>query len=356
MKVVPKRKLKYPLALEREYAKKLAAYTAEQIEIVKRYVPEMEQLISAYAVRIDADDMLSVRLGVLLDKLERAMHKPTAMGNTIGTMFDRVAKDTDQRFNALVSSIFGTSFSVGAGNRVHADALDDDLERLRIIWVQENIELIKSIDSDTLNRIRGKLTDRIIDNSASTALTKYLNQAVSDIAGINKRRAALIGSDQIGKLNGRLMQYRQQSAGLSEYRWSSSGDQRVRARHRAYNGNIYQWDKPPEDGHPGQAIRCRCVAIPVIDLDKVPFKPLPGTYEPFKMDLQLFAKQPRNKIKQIILPKDEYAHVMSEINTNITKEELRRKVLSKPIGDYIYTFKIISFGNYVIYDKIPIEG
>ena len=47
-------------------------------------------------------------------------------------------------------------------------------------------------------------------------------------------------------------------------RWRTVGDSRVRTAHRAREGQIFAWDKPPSDGHPGQPINCRCYAEPII--------------------------------------------------------------------------------------------
>ena len=57
----------------------------------------------------------------------------------------------------------------------------------------------------------------------------------------------------------------------------------------------------------------------------------------------------------IYLPKQEYAHVMSEIASNITEEQQKQKVLTKPIGDYFYTFENNGFGEYRIIGKKPID-
>lgn len=45
------------------------------------------------------------------------------------------------------------------------------------------------------------------------------------------------------------------------------------------------------------------------------------------------------KRKTVKLSSREYAHVMSELATNITNEQRRMSVITKPIGDYIYTFE-----------------
>ena len=69
----------------------------------------------------------------------------------------------------------------------------------------------------------------------------------------------------------------------------------------------------------------------------------------------LAIKRDTSSIKTIILPKKEYAHVMSEIASNITEEQQKQKVLTKPIGDYFYTFENNGFGEYRIIGKKPID-
>lgn len=57
---------------------------------------------------------------------------------------------------------------------------------------------------------------------------------------------------------------------------------------------------------------------------------------------------------QIMLPKDEYAHVISEINTNLPDEKRKRGVVSHIVGNYTYTFINYGFNDYVIVKKLPI--
>lgn len=71
------------------------------------------------------------------------------------------------------------------------------------------------------------------------------------------------------------------------------------------------------------------------------------------INLQLFAHSSKS-FPTVILPKSEYAHVMSEIETNITPEQRRKKVFRKAIGDY-YTVENNGPGNYRIIAKERIE-
>ena len=61
------------------------------------------------------------------------------------------------------------------------------------------------------------------------------------------------------------------------------------------------------------------------------------------------------KIKPIHLDETEYAIVMHELNTNLTKEELQDKIITKNIGNYKYTIKIKGFNDYEIIEKREIK-
>lgn len=73
-----------------------------------------------------------------------------------------------------------------------------------------------------------------------------------------------------------------------------------------------------------------------------------------EIGLQFFAKKSQD-FETVILPKKEYAHVMSEISTNLTKEQASKKVFSRAIGDYIYTVENNGFGEYRVIKKIKIR-
>jgi hypothetical protein len=45
----------------------------------------------------------------------------------------------------------------------------------------------------------------------------------------------------------------------------------------------------------------------------------------------------RKGLKQITLQKEEYAAVMREMNTNLSVEDRKHALVTKPIGDYVYT-------------------
>lgn len=63
----------------------------------------------------------------------------------------------------------------------------------------------------------------------------------------------------------------------------------------------------------------------------------------------------RYKNKVVKLSKREYAMVIHELNTNLSKEERKQKNLYKCIGNYLYTVKNNGFNNYQVLGKVEID-
>lgn len=129
-------------------------------------------------------------------------------------------------------------------------------------WAQENAKLIKSMEADTFDDLSKFVVESVRQG------TTDLGRVISARFGVAENRARLIARDQIGSLNGKITEARQTDLGITSYEWSSSQDQRVRPVHRRLNGVVRKWSDPhPTERHPGAPIACRCVAIPVMDLD-----------------------------------------------------------------------------------------
>lgn len=269
--IVAKRKWRYPLSYERDYAKKLTAYVDRKFKIIKEFLPEMR-------AAIESPSAMNARIEIVIDEIRRAVENAETMSAAINRTYQLVDRYNKAEFDAIIGSVFGKGTNLsGQPMPGRTDAVDD-LAELKELWVQENLDLIKSIDEDTLQRLKRMMTQAILDNVNGAELTKYLIDDLQDITGVVRSRAALIGTDQVGKLNGRLSQYRQEHAGLTSYIWETCHDSRVRKSHAARNGHRYYWSTPPPDGHPGMPIRCRCVALPVIDVDRIPIRTKRGTF------------------------------------------------------------------------------
>lgn len=100
---------------------------------------------------------------------------------------------------------------------------------------------------------------------------RQIGKLLAERAGVSRSRAALIAADQIGNARADAMQATQHELGVKRYQWSATGgkagDGRTRDLHKHLHGGVYDWDKPgpaENGGHPGQPIRCRCVALPYV--------------------------------------------------------------------------------------------
>ena len=133
--------------------------------------------------------------------------------------------------------------------------------------IEDSISLIKTIP----DRFHAQMTDALLAGERETPLDL---RARSDIfsstgrsSGYNLRR---ITRDQSNKLTGKLNEMRQTEVGVRRYSWETSADDRVRPTHASKDRRIFSWNAPPPDtGHPGNDIQCRCVAIPDISVQEL---------------------------------------------------------------------------------------
>jgi SPP1 gp7 family putative phage head morphogenesis protein len=74
-------------------------------------------------------------------------------------------------------------------------------------------------------------------------------------------------------MNSAFNQERQQQVGIERFEWSTSQDERVRESHAELDGKTFSWNDLPvvddEEASPGTPICCRCVAIPVVDMEEL---------------------------------------------------------------------------------------
>lgn len=273
--IIAKKKIRYPMALEREYSKELVGEVKEMFDIIESRIPAMVRLIKQHNLRGDADDDNDA-LDDFMEKLAAVLMLARKSKRYVTAMYKKVKIHNEKEFRAVTKSVFGRPLAFKDVNT--AVKQQRILEQLESIWIRENLDLISSIEAETLRKMRWELSQRIVATAGDESLKTALADYIENQARIESNRAVLIASDQVGKLNGRLMRYEQQRAGITHYRWETMQDSRVRPSHRERQGEIFSWDEPPSDGHPGEAIRCRCVADPVFETDTLGVEPEANTY------------------------------------------------------------------------------
>lgn len=246
MLTMPKKKRKpkrwlYPLAIEREYEQLLTAYADSLVKAVEARLPLLN-------LRLDGIEDIPESTGWFED-LRVWLLGFLGTGGTLPSI-RQIMLATDrfnrQQFHAVFRSVFG----------VDIFTTEPFLADLLAAWEAENIKLIKSIPSQYLDQLHGKIVAAVRAGKPS----KVIAEVVRETFGLPRNRAKLIARDQIGKLNGQLTMARQKNIGVTSYVWRTSLDERVREEHKHREGEKFSWDEPPKDGHPGNPINCRCSA------------------------------------------------------------------------------------------------
>lgn len=267
MLITPRAGVQYPMALEREYARELKWYVREVYAIVYEYLDYMIDEALANDIQLDArqDNWISN----ITDKIKEAIDSRLPIRQKVSSMFDKVKSFARRQQEKIYRSIFGGEPARG-NNRPY--------EMMKTIWVSQNLTLVESIDRQTLESIHYALGQNIIRTVDKEMLISELKESIRHAAHVSENRAALIAADQVGKLNSQLAQYEQFNQGVESYIWTTRKDNRVRPLHAEREGKMFRWSDPPADGHPGWPIRCRCVARPVYDTNRIGLQPKKNSY------------------------------------------------------------------------------
>lgn len=132
----------------------------------------------------------------------------------------------------------------------------------------ENVGLIRSIAEQHLGQVETLVMQSVSQGRDLGTLTKALQKNY----GVTKRRASLIARDQNNKATAAITRARHLELGITQAKWlHSAGGKHPRPEHVAFSGRVYDIATGHDFGDgegpvlPGQAVNCRCVAVPIID-------------------------------------------------------------------------------------------
>lgn len=238
----------------------------------------------------DADENISTETDRLVQEFDRIA---VEMVEDIDTLHVLQASDHTAQWISLVKSEMGIDLSAIITNSELGQALDVFGEGTANLIRGVSSDLAKGISQQTITALQqGMSHDRLAKELSLKYNEELHGKHVGRTEESRKRNMArkratlrrykdpttgtgkpyryqsryqLIARDQTAKLTARLDRLRQEQAGIEKYRWLTSRDERVRSQHRQYDGETYDWNNPPSDGHPGEAVQCRCLAIAVIE-------------------------------------------------------------------------------------------
>lgn len=254
-----------PMSAEREYVRTVNSYMGILKEELEEELPKLKV---AYKVNRDEDVKFrndsATDLMLAVNQIFNAIRNKV-IARTQGFGLRRKLEALAHLNRKLTVKEWKRAIKATLGIDIREDYYQGDfyIEQLEK-WVSDNVDLIRSIPEDTL----GKMKDIVYDGFASGKTTTRIVKDIQRAYGVSRRRAELIARDQTAKLNGQIQRAQQMDAGITEYIWCTTGDERVRRSHKELNGKKFSWDDPPEnsDGrkcHPGQDYQCRCIGRPV---------------------------------------------------------------------------------------------
>lgn len=269
----------YPNSAEREFRRVTNGYMKLLNQTLKEHLPAM---MAAYKrerrgdTRYDDAQDLDAEIRQELMKVAQELEQKLAAYG-LYEMVEKIARLTKttslREWKRVVKETLGI------------DLMDDYYkgdfyEQALRMWVDSNVEKIKTIPTESL----GSMRQIILDGYKQGRTIRDISKDIQEEYNVSKHRAQMFARDQVATLNAQITKMQQQDAGCKRYRWSTSNDSRVRPCHAALNGKTFDWNDPPEMWYetkksgrvytgrrcnPGEDYACRCVAIPEFDLDTI---------------------------------------------------------------------------------------
>lgn len=252
-KVETLKPIRHNKALEREYSKRLRAFSRQVNNSVKYWA--LAQFHKAQRGEITN---LATSLRIEFSKLKEQWESKAR----------EFAQVSARKLQKGVSGYVDTTLALQSDSYKLKGLTKQSKAIVKASYL-ENLYLIKSIPSEIIMRYEGALYNTIAGYDSAS-----LNKLAKTIGGISDRRARTIAIDQTNKAIEKFSIARSQDLGFEYYQWQTAEDERVstgKGGHRQLNGRIYRYDTPTavidsygNKGHTAQRVRCRCIQLPVI--------------------------------------------------------------------------------------------
>jgi SPP1 gp7 family putative phage head morphogenesis protein len=201
-------------------------------------------------VRTDNDRDVARAVKRTADKLARAVKAESII--PIATKYGAATSDF-QRAQLAKQARAAVSIDVRK-----LSGVDRNVPRQIAQFAQTNADLITSLGQRMAEDIAKVVEEGVVSGSRWETIAKRLEH----VGGVTESRVALIARDQVGKLYADINRQRQGNLGVTRYVWRTVRDNRVREEHEVLDGDSFEWGAPPSEGHPGEAVNCRCYADP----------------------------------------------------------------------------------------------
>lgn len=258
------------VGLEAEYYKKIKRLLDQMARETSR---EVDKLLRSPAAKEFAMDVsISSAFRVLFNRLGRKHAKIFAELSKRHAEF-LITQSKKQSKTTLGASLKELS----GGLSISTDLVTGRLNEILKASVIENVSLIKSVQSDYMDKVRDDVMRSITspDSGGLAGLREQINKSLTSRYSQQKNKAKNVALDQTRKVYNNINMERMQAVGVTRFIWRhSGGSQKPRRAHIDMDGKVYSFDDLPiidsrtgERGIPGQAINCKCFMEPVISFD-----------------------------------------------------------------------------------------
>lgn len=278
-----------PLSVKRQYTARLYLYTLEIRKVISAVIyPKLNRWLLAgtitYPDPVVPEENLKVpeqRADDLIDDVINEIDAALVLISELLGPSQQSAINSARFFGLEIAAFNSIQYQKTMNSVLGVDIFIEEpwlLPQLEL-FANQNAQLISNMTVNEIERVSGYIQRAIQEGSTYKSVIESIEKSF----GITRRHAKLIARDQTSKLNGSLTKLRQQSAGISMYRWQTSDDERVRQDHRVLDGKICRWDDPTvyynsqtkkwekrsKIGgtlvNPSQDVNCRCVPIPILE-------------------------------------------------------------------------------------------
>jgi SPP1 gp7 family putative phage head morphogenesis protein len=144
--------------------------------------------------------------------------------------------------------------------------------------VRGNVKLIQRIP-DVLNARAAAYVGR--EQRRGRRAEYIAKDLEAKMPSVRQSLVTMLARTEVGRAETAVTQARAERLNLPWYEWATAEDRRVRPSHRKMDKMMVAWNDPPSpealigepsrSGHyaPGQTYNCRCIALPLIDVDQV---------------------------------------------------------------------------------------
>jgi SPP1 gp7 family putative phage head morphogenesis protein len=257
-----KKRPKYPKNFERDYYRVLRAVVRRLKSATNSNIPML-----AYSLRQDDDSTVTdAFVQAILAELLKSMTVEEAISE-----LELILAGVSSVVDANVISAFAEAVSVDV-------FLNDSslLDTVKAEWKAQQSRLVDSIVNTYIEKLQIIVSNAV---QRGTAMSE-VKEEIKVLLNTTDKRAKFIARNEVGNLNGIITMRRQVDCGIGVYQWSSSHDERVRPSHAEMDGKYFYWNSdkvgeingikvyPAPKYHPCMDYNCRCVALPVIDLEQ----------------------------------------------------------------------------------------